>query len=213
MTEYIQVNEQNSIRIKDRLGMIYVDPFQVPDSPNDAAFVLTTHDHYDHFSPDDIKKVVSDRTILVVPEKMEAKAQGLSGVVGKIVSVKPGVYRAIDGLELETVPAYNILKPFHPKSAEGVGYILRVDGQRVYIAGDTDATKEAKAVKCDIALVPIGGTYTMDAKKAAELVNIIRPSVAIPVHYGTAVGSPKDGEIFAEYVKEPIKVEFKIPFI
>lgn len=212
MTENITVNEQNSIQIRDRLGMIYIDPFQMQEEPHDAAYVLITHDHYDHFSPDDIKKVVSDRTILVVPEKMEAKAQALSDVVSKIVSVKPVVYRAIDGLELEIVPAYNILKPFHPKNAEWVGYILRIDGKRIYIAGDTDATKEAKAVKCDIALVPIGGTYTMDARKAAELVNTIRPSVAIPVHYGTVVGSPKDGEIFAEYVKEPIKVEFKIPF-
>ena len=161
-----------------------------------------------------MKKIIFWMTALVIAitMAMEAKAQRLSDVVSKIVSVKPGVYRAIDGLELETVPAYNILKPFHPKSAEWVGYILRVDGQRIYVAGDTDATKEAKAVKCDIALVPIGGTYTMDAKKAAELVNTIRPSVAIPVHYGTVVGSPKDGEIFAEYVKEPIKVEFKIPF-
>ena len=212
MTENITVNEQNSIQIRDRLGRIYVDPFQMQEEPHDAAYVLITHDHYDHFSPDDIKKVVSDRTILVVPEKMESKAQSLSNVVSKIVTVKAGVYRVIDELELETVPAYNILKPFHPKLAEWVGYILRLDGKRIYIAGDTDATKEAKAVKCDIALVPIGGTYTMDAKKAAELVNTIRPSVAIPVHYGTVVGSPKDGEIFAEYVKERIKVEFKIPF-
>ena len=131
-------------------------------------------------------------------------------MVSKIVTVKPGVYREIDGRELETVPAYNILKPFHPKNAEWVGYILWIEGKRIYIAGDTDATKEAKAVKCDIALVPVGGTYTMDAKKAAELVNILRPSVAIPVHYGSVVGSPKDGEILAEYVKDPIKVELKI---
>ena len=131
-------------------------------------------------------------------------------MVSKIVTVKPGVYREIDGLELETVPAYNILKPFHPKNAEWVGYILWIEGKRIYIAGDTDATKEAKAVKCDIALVPVGGTYTMDAMKAAELVNILRPSVAIPVHYGSVVGSPKDGEVFAEYVKDPIKVELKI---
>ncbi len=212
-TENIVVFTQNSIMICHHLGVVYVDPFQMDIELHDAAFVLITHDHYDHFSPDDIAKVVSDKTILVVPERMADKVKKISGMVSKIVTVKPGVYREIDGLELETVPAYNILKPFHPKSAEWVGYILRVDGQRVYIAGDTDATKEAKAVKCDIALVPIGGTYTMDAKKAAELVNIIRPSVAIPVHYGTAVGSPKDGEIFAEYVKEPIKVEFKIPFI
>ncbi len=102
------------------------------------------------------------------------------------------------------------MKPFHPKSAEWVGYIFELEGQRIYVAGDTDATKEAMAVKCDIALVPVGGTYTMDAKQAAKLVNEIRPAVAIPVHYGAVVGSPEDGKTFAEYVKAPVKVELKM---
>ena len=212
MTGNIEVFIQNSIRIRSRVGVIYIDPFQMKEEPKDADFVLITHDHYDHFSPEDIGKVSKADTILVVPEKMAAKAQEVSGMVRKIETVKPSVYREMGGLEFETVPAYNTLKPFHPKSAEWVGYILRIDGKRIYIAGDTDATKEAKAVKCDIALVPIGGTYTMDAKKAAELINTIRPDVAIPVHYGHIVGKPGDGEIFAENVMEPIKVEFKIEF-
>ncbi len=132
--------------------------------------------------------------------------------VGRLETVKPAVYREISGLEFETVPAYNTLKPFHPKSAEWVGYVLRIDGKRIYIAGDTDATKEAKAVKCDIAIVPIGGTYTMDARKAAELVNALRPDIAIPVHYGSIVGKPSDGDVFAGNVKSPVKVVFKIQF-
>jgi L-ascorbate metabolism protein UlaG (beta-lactamase superfamily) len=143
---------------------------------------------------------------------MEGKAQEAADMVGRILTVKPGVYREVNGFEFETIPAYNILKPFHPKSAEWVGYILRVDGKRIYVAGDTDATKEAKAVKCDIALVPVGGTYTMDARKAAELVNILRPDVAIPTHYGTIVGKPGDGEEFAKYVKGPVKTELKLKF-
>ena len=212
MTGNIEVFIQNSIRIRSRVGVIYIDPFQMKEEPKDADFVLITHDHYDHFSPEDIGKVSKADTILVVPEKMAAKAREVSGMVGKIETVKPSVYREMGGLEFETVPAYNTLKPFHPKSAEWVGYILRIDGKRIYIAGDTDATKEAKAVKCDIALVPIGGTYTMDAKKAAELINTIRPDVAIPVHYGHIVGKPGDGEVFAENVMAPIKVEFKIAF-
>ena len=212
MTENITVNAQNSIRIDSRIGAIYIDPFQLDDEPKDAAYILITHDHYDHFSPEDITKVVGDHTILVVPEKMESKAQEVAGMMSRVVTVKPGVYKEIDGLEFETIPAYNIMKPFHPKGAEWVGYILRIDGKRIYIAGDTDATKEARTVKCDVALVPIGGTYTMDAKKAAELVNEIRPSVAIPVHYGAVGGSPKDGDVFAANVKDPIKVEFKIAF-
>ena len=164
MTGNIEVFIQNSIRIRSRVGVIYIDPFQMKEEPKDADFVLITHDHYDHFSPEDIGKVSKADTILVVPEKMAAKAQEVSGMVRKIETVKPSIYREMGELEFETVPAYNTLKPFHPKSAEWVGYILRIDGKRIYIAGDTDATKEAKAVKCDIALVPIGGTYTMDAK-------------------------------------------------
>jgi L-ascorbate metabolism protein UlaG (beta-lactamase superfamily) len=149
---------------------------------------------------------------MVVPENMKAKAKEAEGCVSRTVTVKPGISAEVGGLELETVPAYNKLKPFHPKSAGWVGYIIKDGGKRIYIAGDTDATKEAQAVKCDIALVPIGGTYTMDAKKAAELVNELRPQVAIPVHYGTIVGKPSDAGVFAEHVKEPVKAEVKIRF-
>jgi L-ascorbate metabolism protein UlaG (beta-lactamase superfamily) len=212
MTDNIEVYTQSSIRIRNRDKVIYIDPFQMSEEPQNADFILITHDHYDHFSPEDIAKIANETTILIVPEKMEAKAQEVADLVGSILTVKPGVYQEVDGLEFETIPAYNLLKPFHPKGAEWVGYILRIDGKRIYIAGDTDETKEAKAVKCDIALVPIGGTYTMDAKKAAELVNTIRPNVAIPTHYGSIVGKPGDGETFAQYVKEPVKVEFKIKF-
>ena len=173
MVENIEVNTQNSIRIKSGSGTIYIDPLEIVEDKHDADFIMITHDHYDHFSPEDIRKVAKVDTILVVPEKMAGKAQEIAGDVGRIETVKPGLYRETGGLEFETVPAYNTLKPFHPKSAEWVGYLLRIDGKRVYIAGDTDATKEAKEVKCDIALVPVGGTYTMDAKKAAELINTL----------------------------------------
>ncbi len=212
MLDNIEVNTQNSIRIVSKVGIIYIDPLGIDGEKHDADFILITHDHYDHFSPEDIRKVAKADSVLVVPEKMRNKAQGVADTVGKIETVKPAVYHEINGLEFETVSAYNILKPFHPKSAEWVGYVLRIDGKRIYIAGDTDATKEAKAVKCDIALVPVGGTYTMDAKKAAELVNTIRPDIAVPVHYGSIVGRPSDGEAFAENVKEPVKVVFKIEF-
>ena len=212
MVDNITVNTQNSIRITSRVGVIYIDPLEIPDDKNNADYILITHDHYDHFSPEDIRKVAKSGSVLVVPEKMASKAQEVADAVGRIETVKPAVYREISGLEFETVPAYNTLKPFHSKSAEWVGYVLRIDGKRIYIAGDTDATKEAKAVKCDIAIVPIGGTYTMDARKAAELVNTLRPDIAIPVHYGSIVGKPSDGDVFAENVKSPIKVEFKICF-
>ena len=212
MTENITVYKHNSIGIKCDIGMVYIDPFEMTESPKDAAFILITHDHYDHFSPDDIAKVAGPNTVLVVPEKMKSKAGKAAGLVSRIETVNPGESYDMDGLKLETVPAYNIMRPFHAKSAGWVGYIIETGGKRIYAAGDTDATKEVKAVKCDIALVPIGGTYTMDAKKAAELINEMQPEVAIPVHYGAIVGKPSDGEAFAQLVKEPIKVELKIQF-
>ena len=206
MKENIKVFIQNSIKIDSSLGAIYIDTFKMNEAPHDAAYVLVTHDHYDHFSPEDIEKVANENTILVVPEKMKAKAEKISGIVGKIVTVTPGDKVDADGLSVETVHAYNIMKPFHPKGAGWVGYILNVDGNRIYIAGDTDLTKEIKEVKCDVALVPIGGMYTMDAKKAAELINIIKPKIAIPTHYGAIVGSPKDAEVFARLVNDDIEV-------
>ena len=212
MVAQIEVFTQNSIRITTGERKIYADSFKINESPKDADFILITHDHYDHFSPEDIQKVAGKNTILIVPEKMAKKAEEVRDFVSRIVPVEPGNSYEIDGLSFETVPAYNSIKPFHPKHAGYVGYILVIDGERIYIAGDTDATKEAKAVKCDIALVPIGGTYTMDAKAAAELVNQISPSVAIPVHFGEIVGKPEDAKTFASLVKESVAVEEKIPF-
>ena len=212
MIDNIEVNTQNSIRIISGEWVIYVDPLEIAGEKHDADFIFVTHDHYDHFSPEDIRKIAKPDSILIVPEKMAGKAQEVSDAVGRIETVKPAVNRDINGLEFETIPAYNLLKPFHQRSAEWVGYVLMTGGKRIYIAGDTDATREAKAVKCDIAIVPIGGTYTMDAKKAAELVNTIRPDIAVPVHYGSIVGKPSDGDVFAENVKSPVKVVYKIRF-
>ncbi len=208
----IEVFTQSSIRIKDRIGTIYVDPFQMKEEPHDADYVLVTHQHYDHFSVEDIRKVIKKETILVAPQSMEDDARELGAEVKSIVTVTPGIYREIRGLELETVPAYNNIKPFHPKRAEWVGYILKIDGKRVYIAGDTGVTKESKQVRCDIALIPVGGTYTMDPKKAADLINTIRPEYAIPTHYGNIVGSVNDGKNFAKHVKAPVKVVEKMQY-
>lgn len=207
MRNKVEVFTQNSIRIRGNGKVIYIDPFQMKESPRDADFVLITHDHYDHFSPEDLAKVSGEHTVLVVPEKMAERAEAVSDLVCKIVSVRPGAHYEINGLLFDTVPAYNRVKPFHPKSAGWVGYILEVDGKKVYVAGDTDATKEARQVQCDVALVPIGGTFTMDARRAAELINTIRPAIAIPTHYGTIVGKPEDAEVFAGKVRESIRVE------
>lgn len=210
MIENIEVFTQSSIRITDGDCRIYIDPFQMSEAPKDADFILITHDHYDHFSPEDIEKVSNGRSVLLVPAKMIPQADKISSIVGEIHSVMPGEHYGINGLEFDTIAAYNNLKPFHPKSAGWVGYILQIDGQRIYIAGDTDMNRDNQDVKCDVALVPIGGKFTMDAKKAAEFINTIQPSIAIPTHYGSIVGKKEDADVFAAGVKAPIRTEIKM---
>ena len=164
--------------------------------------------HYDHYSKEDINKVSGADTVFIVPEKMK-EAVIRDGYMN-VFAVCPGEHKSVNKLNFEAVAAYNIFKPFHPRSAGWCGYIIDLDGKRIYVAGDTDITKEAKAVKCDIALVPIGSTYTMDAKKAAELINTIKPETAIPTHYGSIVGRPEDARVFAQKVNAEIAVEIKL---
>ena len=212
MTDRIEVFTHSSIRIKEDSKTVYIDPYKIRENFGDADYIFVTHGHYDHFSVEDIKKIANKSTILVVPESMVDDAREVEILVKEIVTVKPGDKTEIEGLAVEAVPAYNNIKPFHPKRAEWVGYILTLGGKRIYIAGDTGLTKESKEVKCDIALVPIGGTYTMDAKKAADLINTIKPEVAIPTHYGSVVGKPSDANTFASLVKEPVQVVSKIQY-
>lgn len=210
MADNIEVLTHSSIRITDGGRRIYVDPYEMREAPHDADVIFVTHEHYDHFSPEDIEKAAKPETVLVVPESMKKKAKAVKKIVGGIVTVSPGEKTEIDGIGVEAVPAYNIGKRFHPQSAGWVGYVLTFGGERIYIAGDTDVTDEARLVKCDVALVPVGGTYTMDKAEAAALVNEIRPAVAIPTHYGTVVGSPADGEAFAALVDSQIRVDIKM---
>lgn len=210
MTENIRVLTHSSIRIQSGDTVLYVDPYKVSGRPQDADYVFITHDHFDHFSPEDIEKVSCDKTVLVVPEKMRDKVLQEADETRGIIPVKPDAPYDINGFSFETVPAYNRLKPFHPKTAGWVGYIFCLDGKRIYVAGDTDATPDAKKVRCDVALVPVGGTYTMNASQAAELVNTIRPAAAIPTHYGSVAGSAADAESFREKVDPAVHVEIKM---
>ncbi len=212
MTDWIRLFTQNSIRIESDAGVIYVDPFNMREEPHDADFILLTHNHYDHFSPEDILKVCKESSVMIVPKNMENEAGELTDSVDMIYTVEPDMKKIVNGLELETIPAYNNSKSFHPKNAGWVGYILTIDGNRVYIAGDTDMTEDNRKVKCDVAMIPIGGTYTMDAVQAAQLINEIKPRIAIPTHYGDVVGSPKDADTFKGRVNNDIEVKIKMEY-
>ena len=150
----IRVLHQNAIRIEADGRVLYFDPYGVQSAPHDADYIFVTHDHYDHFSPGDIGRVSKAGTTLVVPESARAAAEAVGLAV---LPVQVGQSAALPGVSFRTVPAYNLNKKFHPRAKDWVGYVAELGGGIYYIAGDTDATPEARAVRCDVALLPIGG--------------------------------------------------------
>lgn len=202
----IEVLCHSSIRIDKHLIM-YFDPFKINKEYKDADIIFITHSHYDHFSEEDIEKVRKDNTYLVVPEDCLIKSLKMRFDESRILVVEPGEKYELLGIKFETVPAYNIEKQYHSKESNWVGYILEINDVHYYISGDTDITPEAKAVNCDVAFVPIGGIYTMNAKEAASLINTIEPQIAIPTHYGEIIGSHDDAVLFKKLVKESIEVK------
>ena len=207
----IEVLCHSSIRIEGEEKTVYIDPYRIKEERNDADLILITHSHYDHFSEGDINKVKNDRTKILVTSDLIEKALELGLEKESIKVVMPNnSYKELN-IEIDTISSYNINKQFHPKENNWVGYILKLEDKKIYVAGDTDITEENKDIKCDIALVPVGGTYTTDYKEAAELVNIIKPKiVAIPMHYGELVGSKEDAEKFSKLIDFNIKVDVQI---
>ncbi len=211
-TSFITINTHSSIRLETKQGtVIYVDPYGFTTEPQDADLILVTHTHFDHFSPEDIVRVRKPHTAFAMPATGKgdfAKAGFTSEDVAFLAPYEQAM--PLPGIEVETVPAYNANKRFHPKGNGWLGYVVDVDGTRVYIAGDTDDLPENREIDCDIALVPAGGTYTMDAREAAAFVNALKPAVAIPEHYGTVAGSADDGKTFAGLVDPGIEVVLKL---
>jgi L-ascorbate metabolism protein UlaG (beta-lactamase superfamily) len=211
-TGFITINTHSSIRLQSSQGtVIYVDPCRFQTAPHDADLILITHTHFDHFSPEDIAKVRTAHTAFVMP------GTGMTDFIGagfsdeSVAFLAPGEHATpLPGIGIEAVPAYNVSKAFHPKGNAWLGYVIEMDDMRVYVAGDTDGLDENCSISCDIALVPVGGKYTMDVREAATFVNALRPAVAIPEHYGTVAGSPSDGKAFAALVDPSIEVVLKL---
>jgi L-ascorbate metabolism protein UlaG (beta-lactamase superfamily) len=181
--------------------IVYIDPFEMEQGPYDPAdIILITHDHYDHCSLGDITKLSKENTVIIAPQNCKSKLKGHV----KIIAAGESILE--QGVQIEAVPAYNIGKTFHQKSAGGLGYIVTLNGKRIYQAGDTDFIPEMKQIKADVVILPVGGTYTMTAEEAAKAANAIQPEVAIPMHYGSIVGSVTDAETFKRLTNVPVEI-------
>jgi L-ascorbate metabolism protein UlaG (beta-lactamase superfamily) len=179
--------------------VVYIDPYEIKGGEK-ADILLISHDHDDHCSPEDVERIVSEKTIIITTAESKRK---LAKTKAKEIRVaKPGEKVVIDGVSIETVPAYNVNKfrspgqPFHPKQNEMLGFITTMNGVRIYHAGDTDLIPEMERFNVDIACIPVSGTYVMTAEEAAESTKRIKPKIAIPMHYGSIVGDASDAEKF-----------------
>ena len=188
--------------------IIYFDPLNLAGSPRQADVILISHQHTDHCSPADVARIRGPQTVVIANP---AAAQKLPEPVRVL---RPGERTTAAGVEIEAVPAYNVRRfrapgvPFQPREAQHVGYIVTVeDGQRLYFAGDTDRIPEMADIDCDVALLPVGGTYTMDAAEAAEAATVIEPGVAVPMHWGGGVvGTRADAEQFRDLCAGPVVI-------
>jgi L-ascorbate metabolism protein UlaG (beta-lactamase superfamily) len=178
---------------------IVIDPFQVKQC-EPADIILISHEHYDHCSPEDVKKIRKDSTVIVT------EAQSAAKLSGDVRVVQPGDKLTVSGIPIEAVPSYNTNKSFHPKENGWLGFIVTVDGVRIYHAGDTDRIPEMGSFQVDIALLPVSGTYVMTAEEAVEAARMIKPKVVIPMHYGAIVGSADDAKRFSEALQGTCEV-------
>ena len=188
-----------SFRIENK-QVIYIDPWKLKHPAKLADLILITHGHHDHLSPDDIAKISKPDTVVVCPFACADKVRG------RVRTIVPGQSMQIGDVRIEAVPSYNVNKPNHPKEAGTVGYVIEVGGQRIYHAGDTDLIPEMANIHCDVALLPAGGKYTMDATEAAQSLGVIKPKVAVPMHWGSLVGSEADARHFQKQAPQGVQV-------
>jgi L-ascorbate metabolism protein UlaG (beta-lactamase superfamily) len=182
--------------------IIYIDPWNIPASAPKADLILVTHSHYDHLSPSDINRLKKEGTTIICSEDC------LDKLSGDVKTMSPGQQLEVKGVKIKAISAYNASKAFHPRNNKWLGYMITIEGVAVYHSGDTDFIPEMKNLgKVDIALLPVGGKFTMNAEEAAEAADVIKAEVSVPMHYGAGViGDEKDAKRFVELCQGQVKI-------
>ncbi len=188
----------DSFRI-DAKKTIYMDPFKISSGPK-ADLILISHDHFDHCSPEDVARIQQPGTVIIT-EKDSAKK-----LKGQVKVLKPGETLTVEEVKVEAVPAYNTDKDFHPKKNGWLGFVIELEGVRIYHAGDSDFIPEMKDLKVDIALLPVSGTYVMTSDQAVKAALAIKPKLVIPMHYGAIVGTDEDAVNFKKALEGQVDV-------
>lgn len=180
---------------------IYFDPFQLSGELPSADLILVSHDHFDHCSPEDIEKIQRLDTVIVT------EVQSAKKMTGKVQTMLSGESCMVNGIGISAVESYNINKKFHPRKNKWLGFIVTVEGVKIYHAGDTDLIPEMKDIDADIALLPVSGTYVMTADEAVQAALDIAPQVAVPMHFGSIVGGLQDAKQFAKGLEGKVRVK------
>jgi len=188
--------------------IIYFDPWKLAKGSRGGDIILISHEHFDHFSLGDIMLISSKDTVIVTSREASKQLQAAKLICKEIKSLTAGESSEIGGTKISAVASYNTNKQFHTRDSGKLGFIVSVDGVKIYHAGDTDIIPEMKNFTCDIALLPVSGTYVMTADEAANAALAIRPKIAIPMHYGDIVGNDADAKRLRDLLKG--KVEVKI---
>jgi L-ascorbate metabolism protein UlaG (beta-lactamase superfamily) len=194
--------------------VIYIDPYQIKEGLVKADIILLTHDHYDHCSVNDLNKIIDKKTVLLMTAGCQSKVVRFEMPL-QMEIVEPGQEFEFGKVKISTVPAYNLDKSFHPKKENLVGYVIKMNDVIIYHAGDSDFIPEMQKLtgynqptKSFIALLPIGGKFTMNVEEAFEAAKLIKPEIAIPIHWGNMVGLDSDAKEFKELCeKEGIRCE------
>jgi len=195
--------------------VFYIDPYQLARTEPKADVLLITHGHYDHCSITDMNKIVKDGTLIFCTADCQSAITKLDKRVN-MQTVEPGQELKLNDIKIAVVPAYNTKKIFHPRSENLVGYVITFGNVTIYHAGDTDLIKEmekltgyGKEGQKFIVLLPVGGKFTMNAEEAAKAASLIKPTLAVPIHWGGIIGSNEDANSFCN-ICESFGIEAKI---